>query len=172
MIAAISFDAITAIATCVAALIALVTAVIAIWQVRYTTRVQVLLQCDSSWTSDAMRTTRRKAATALLKGKPTVDVDRVLDFFETIAGIFVKRHGPFGIFPSILPDKWAQHTFYWHAVCYWSKSCDYIESVRQRSTENAAWEDLCEIIPQWISAEGVSPTPKDIDDFLADEQSA
>jgi hypothetical protein len=172
MLAACSYDAITAIATCVAAVIALVAALIAIWQARYTTRVQVLLQLDSYWASDAMRATRRKAATALLKGKPTADVDRVLDYFETIAGIFVKRHGLFGVLPGILPDKWAQHTFYWYAVCYWSKSRDYIEDVRQRSTEKAAWEDFCEIMPRWINADGVSPTQKDIDDFLADEQSA
>lgn len=160
-------NTITAIAACAAALIALVTAVIAIWQSHFTTRVQALLLCDSSWKSDAMRETRRKAASSLLNGKPSVDVDRVLDFFETIAGLFVKRHGLFQ--SRVLPDRWARHTFYWCAVCYWSKSQDYIDSLRQRPTEHDAWKDLCDLMPSWINAEGGSPTPKDIDDFLIDE---
>lgn len=46
---------IAAVAACVAALVALVAALISIWQAHFTTRVQVLLQCDSSWMSDAMR---------------------------------------------------------------------------------------------------------------------
>jgi hypothetical protein len=159
-----SLDAntIAALAACVAALIAVIAAIISIWQTRFTTRVQVLLQRDSSWMSDALRSTRRKAAAALLQDEPTTDVDRVLDFFETVAGIFVKHH--------VLPDQWARHTFYWSAVCYWSKSRDYIETVRQRQTEHRAWEDLCSLMPHWIATEGGSPpTPKDIDDFLADE---
>ena len=166
--ASIDANTVTAIAACVAALVALVAAIIAIWQVRFTTRVQALLQCDGTWTSETMLVTRRKAAASLLKGKPNPDVDRVLDFFETIAGLFVKRRWFF----SVIPDDWARHTFYWHAVCYWSKSRDYIDIVRQRPTEHAAWEDLCSLIPRWIEAEGGPPTPKDIDDFLADEQSA
>jgi hypothetical protein len=169
LMCALDTDNIMALAACVTAFIALVAAIISIWQAHFTTRVQALLQCDSSWTSDSMRATRRKAAASLLKGQPTADVDRILDFFETIAGLFVKRHGLFC--SRVLPDKWARHTFYWHAACYWSKSRDYIDTVRQRPTEQAAWEDLCELMPRWIAAEGGSPTPKDIDDFLADERS-
>jgi hypothetical protein len=161
---------ITAVAACVAALIAVVAALISIWQAHYTTRVQVLLQCDSSWMSDAMRATRRKAATSLHKGEPTADVDRILDFFETIAGLFVKRHGLFC--SRVLPDKWARHTFYWVAVCYWSKSRDYIEAVRQRETERDAWKDFSDLMPRWVAAEGGPPTQKDIDDFLDDEKRA
>lgn len=163
-------NTVAAVAACVAALVALITAVISIWQAHFTTRVQALLQCDSSWTSDSMSATRCKAAVSLLKGQPSADVDRILDFFETIAGLFVKRHGLFR--SRVLPDRWARHTFYWHAVCYWSKSRDYIDTVRQRPTEQAAWEDLCDLMPRWIAAEGGAPTPKDIDDFLADERSA
>jgi len=159
-------DHIMAIAACVTAVIALVAAAISIWQALFTTRVQALLQCDSSWTFDSMRATRRKAAASLLKGQPTADVDRILDFFETIAGLFVKRHGLF----RVLPDRWARHTFYWYAVCYWSKSRDYIDIIRQRPTEQTAWEDLCALMPRWIAIEGGPPTPKDIDDFLADER--
>jgi hypothetical protein len=163
-------NTVVAIAACVTALIALITAAISIWQAHFTTRVQALLQCDSSWTSDTMVATRRKASASLLKGQPSADVDRVLDFFETIAGLFVKRHGLFR--SRVLPDRWARHTFYWHAVCYWSKSRDYIDTVRQRPTETAAWEDLCDLMPRWIAAEDGSPTQKDIDDFLTDECNA
>ena len=167
-----SFDAntIAAVAACAAVIVALIAAVISVWQAHFTTRVQALLQCDSSWMSDTMRASRRKAAASLLKGKPSADVDRVLDFFETIAGLFVKRHGLFR--SRVIPDRWARHTFYWYAVCYWSKSRDYIDTVRLRATEQEAWADLCELMPCWIAAEGGAPTPKDIDSFLEDECSA
>jgi hypothetical protein len=140
-----------------------------IWQARFTTRVQVLLQCDIRWSSTDMRKTRHKAAVSLLGNKPTVDVDRVLDFFETVAGLLIKRRGLFGL--RVIPDVWARHTFYWCAVCYWSKSHDYIAAVQQRSTERDVWKDLCALIPLWVEAEGGDPpTPKDIDDFLNDER--
>ena len=153
----------------VAILIALLALWVSIWQPRYITRVQVLLQLDSTWTSEAMCRTRRKAATALVNAKPTADVDRVLDFFETIAGLFVQRHWWWPLSSRVLPDSWASHTFFWHAACYWSSSRDYIEEVRQRSTERESWEDLCELIPRWIKKHG-APTPKDIEAFLEDEK--
>ena len=88
-----SNDDITVIATVFPRSSLLITAIVAIWRTRFTTRVQVLLQCDNSWAS--RRDARRKAATALLAGSPTADVDRVLRFFETLAGIFVKPRGVF-----------------------------------------------------------------------------
>jgi hypothetical protein len=163
-------NAIAATAACAAALIALATAVISIWQVRFTTRVAALLQLDSAWGSETMLATRRKAAASLLKGEPSADVDRVLDFFETIAGLFVKPKSLFRL--RVIPDRWARHTFYWTAVCYWSKSRHYIETVRQSPTEKDAWEDLCSLMPCWMAAEGGPPTAEDIDDFLRAESTA
>jgi hypothetical protein len=156
-------------ATVVAALAAVGAALAAIWQARFTTRVQVLLQFTNSWSSDAMLKTRISAAAALLNDKPSVDVDNVLDFFETIAGLFVKPRGLFRL--RVIPDEWARHTFYWCAACYWSKSRDYISTVRQRPTERDAWKDLCDLMPRWVKAEGGEPpTSQDIDDFLRDER--
>jgi hypothetical protein len=117
--------------------------------------------------ADSMRVVRRRAAASLLQAAPDANVDRVLDYFETIAGIFVKRHGLFR--SRVLPDCWARHTFYWYAVCYWSKSRDYIGSVRARPTEENAWKDLDELMPRWIAAEGGPPTQTDADGFLSDE---
>jgi hypothetical protein len=158
------------VAVWVAAFGAIAAAFIAIWQARFTVRVQTILQLDKSWASDSMRAARRKAAGSLLFGKPDANVDRVLDYFETIAGIYAKPHRLFR--PSVPPDNWARHKFYWYAVCYWSKSREYIDAVRQRPTEGAAWENLCDLMPRWISAEGGPPTQKDIDDFIANERSA
>ncbi len=164
-------NTVIAIAACVTAVIALVAAVVSIWQAHFTTRVQALLHFDSSWSSDSMRATRRKAASGLLKGEPNADVDRVLDFLETLAGIFVKRRGVFC--SRVIPDDWARRTFYWVAVCYWSKSRDYIETVRRKATERQAWKDLCELMPRWTAAEGNEPpTAQDIDGFLDDEKKA
>ena len=150
-----------------AIVIALLTAGILLWQTRFATRVQALLQCDSEWRSDKMCSIRRKAASALLSGESTADVDRLLDFFETIAGLFVKRHGLF----RVLPDRWARHTFYWPAVCYWSKSRDYIDDVRSMPTQQAAWKDLCELMHRWTACEG-APSAEDVQTFLTDEKNA
>jgi hypothetical protein len=161
---------ITLIATCVTAGIALVAAIISIWQAHFTTRVQALLQVDAVWTSDLMRANRRKAAASLLADSPTAELDRILDYFETIAGIFVTPHGLFR--SRVIPDSWARHTFYWSAACYWTASREYIKEVRQKPSEQDAWKDLDELIPRWIKAEGSAPTEKDIGGFLDDEQNA
>ena len=161
-----STDQITAIATSFAALIALAAVFVVVWQTRFTTRVQTLLQCDARWFSEEMRATRRKAAGSLLREEPSPDVDRVLDFFETIAGLFVKPHGFFRT--SALPNSWARHSYYWDAVCYWTKSRDYIDTVRARPSEKAAWEDLDALMRRWVAEEG-GPTSTDIDLFLHDE---
>ena len=168
--APIDWSMIASIAAVISALAAVVAALIAIWQARLAARVQVLLQYDAYWTSESLRSARRKAATSLLRKEPSADVDRILDYFETIAGIYVKPHGLFRI--RVLPDRWAHHTFYWYAVCYWSKSRDYIESVQSRKSEERAWKDLCSLMPSWIKADGGPPTEKDIDDFLEDEKRA
>jgi hypothetical protein len=88
----------------------------------------------------------------------------VLDFFETIAGIFVKGRWP------VIRDQWAHHTFYWYAVCYWSKSRPLINKTQQNKTERNAWIDLDELMPRWIQLDGgEAPTQEDIDDFLESE---
>ena len=163
-------NTIAAIAACAAALIALAAAVISICQAHFATRVQALLQLESAWTSATMVATRQKAAASLTKGEPSAEVDRTLDFLETVAGLFVKPHPLWRL--RVIPDRWARHTFYWAAACYWSKSCDYIKTVRERTTEQEAWEDLCILIPRWIEAEGGPPKLEDIEGFLTDESSA
>ena len=55
---------------------------------------------------------RCNAATGLLENEYNADVDSVLDFFEGLAGIFLKPHGWGPFRTSVLPDKWARHTFY------------------------------------------------------------
>ena len=162
-------NTVAAYAACVIAVMALFAAAVAIWQAHFTTRVQALLQLDSSWMSDAMRDARRKAASSLLKGETSVDVERVLDFFETIAGLFLKPHGILFFRSRVLYDHWTRHTFYWYAVCYWRKSLDHINAVRQRPRERGAWENLCDLMPRWEAAEGGAPTAGDIDEFLIGE---
>jgi hypothetical protein len=160
-----SFEKLTAYASLLAAGVALVTAGILVWQTMFTTRIQTLLQCDAAWSSSDMRATRRRAAAALLNGKPDADVDRVLDFFETITGIYSKPNA-LGI--SALPDSWAEQTFYWDAVCYWTKSRSYVNSVRAKPSEHDVWDDLAERMPRWIAEEG-APRPADVDEYLRGE---
>src|SRR5712692_4358377 len=132
---------ITAIFTAVAALAAFASVRAVKWQTRATLKVQSLLQLDDRWWSDGMRKTRKTAAKALLEKKYDPSVGRVLDFFETLAGLFVKG--------KVLSNEWAHHTFYWYAVGYWSKSRDPVKSLNLAPSEKRGWEDLDEMMPKW-----------------------
>jgi hypothetical protein len=150
-----------AVVTAAAAVIALG---VSAWQAHFTTGVQALLQLEARWSSGQMLKTRRSAAASLLNGKPNSDVDTVLDFFESIAGVFVKGRWP------IIRDQWVWHTFYWYAVCYWSKSRDLINATQQSKTEHNAWVDLGALMPRWIKLDGgEAPTQENIDSFLRSE---
>jgi|ERR1700719_3193758 len=157
------------IAAWVVALAAIAAVAASIWQAYFTTRVSALLQLEAKWTSTEMRNTRKHAARSLLNGEnpPSRHVDRVLDFFETIAGIFVKPNPPFDL--PIIPYDWARHTFYWDAVCYWTKCQSYIASVRENEAPHDAWEDFLKLMPTWIALEGGPPENDYIDGFLEDE---
>ena len=112
-----------------------------------------------------MLKTRRRAADSLLNGEDSSDIDTVLNFFATIAGIFVKGWWP------VIPNKWAHHTFYWDAVCYWSKSRTIINTTQQSKTERNAWKDLDDLMPRWIKFDGGDPpTQEDIDGYLKGER--
>ena len=156
---------ITAIFTAVAAVAALASVMAVKRQTRATLQVQSLLQLDDRWWSGGMRETRKAAAKALLEKKYDSSVGRVLDFFETLAGLFVKG--------KVLSNEWAHHTFYWYAVCYWSKSRDPVKSLNLTPSEKRAWEDLDEMMPKWIDYDvkqgGARPTDDDIDNFLQEE---
>ena len=152
---------ISTIATSVAALAALATAVIAIWQTRVTTSVQTLLTLESRWTADAMIKWRSKAAHSLLAGNPGVEVDRILDFFETLFGIFVRK--------KIVPADWINHTFFWDAACYWIKCKDHVKMVQSAPSEADAWKDYGAAMAKWIGAEKHPPTDEDARKFMVDE---
>ena len=142
------------------ALIALFAALVSIWQTRYTTRVQALLQLDGTWSGASMCGARKRAAASLLNGDPTADVDRVLDFFETMAGIFLKHR--------VIPEEWARHTFYWGAVCYWLKAKSYMNEVRANPAESEAWKDFCELMLKWAQKESL-PEEGLVRAFMEDE---
>jgi hypothetical protein len=164
------FAAISAIAACIAPVAAIGAVTVSIWQAYFTTRVNALLQWEAKWTSEPMRSTRKQAAASLLAGEepPNRHVDRVLDFFETLAGIFLKPNPPFDV--PIISDDWARHTFYWDAVCYWTKCQSYIATVHKLETSSNAWEDFLKLMPRWIARSGGPPSNDDIDGYLEDER--
>jgi hypothetical protein len=160
----------TVIALWITAVGASAAAVVAMWQAYFTMKVNALLHFEARWTSKEMRRTRRLAAISLLQGDdpPSRHVDRILDFFEALAGIFLKPTLPFDI--PIISDEWARHTFYWDAVCYWTKCQAYIEQVQKEEPPNDAWEDFHKLMPQRIRNEGGPPTNESVDGFLEDER--
>ncbi len=161
--------------TTIIAILALFVSVLSAWQAYRTTSIQALLQLDNIWHSDYMRASRKRAAISLTKDDPDADADRVLDYFETIAGIFVNQPKifswlPFKLWP-VIPDKWARHTFYWICACYWMASEDYIKTVRGSSIiQKTTWEDFSNLINKWITIEG-KPAAEEVKEFLSDEQS-
>lgn len=105
------------------------------------------------------------AAASLLKGESSVHVDRVLDFYEPIAGLFVKPHGL--LRSHVLPDRWTRHTFYWSAVCYWSKNRDYIDTVRQRPTDMTLGKIFATSCRAGSMPKAANPLKKTLTTFLS-----
>lgn len=130
------------------------------------TIVETMLRLDEAWQS--LSSTRRYAAKQLLDKTPAAELERVLDFFDTI-GLLVRR--------EVLDEEFAWHTFYWPAGNYWSASHDYVRMV-QREEGGATWQDLHHLIPRLQAIEArksscpqaeIFPSKEQTETFLNDE---
>jgi hypothetical protein len=147
----------------------LATAAIVFWQlrlIRLTLGVESILRLDEAWQS--LSSTRRCAAKQLLEGNAGADVDKILDFLNTVA-LLTRR--------KAIDEEFAWHTFYWAAANYWSASQDYVRLV-QREEGGATWQDLQRLIPKMQqiearkssrSAARLSPSQEQTRAFLTDE---
>ena len=170
----VDWSALAALAACVTAVAALVVAITTASQVRQETQrvlfnagLDSLWHFDEQWNSDGMMDARSAAATALLDGRPSHDVDEVLDFFDQVA-LLLKR--------GALDEEMVCYEFYWPMANYWFASQEYIRQVQRDAP--AAWEQLAGTVPRLAAieaqrrkhtAEASVPTKAQIAEFLATE---
>ncbi len=170
----VDWNALAALAACVTAVAALVVTVTTISQVRQETQrvlfnagLDSLWHFDEQWNSDGMMDTRSAAATALLDGRPSHDVDEVLDFFDQVA-LLLKR--------GALDEDMVCYEFYWPMANYWFASQEYVRQVQRDAP--ATWEQLAGAVPRLAAIEarrrkhtsGASvPTKAQVAEFLAAE---
>src|SRR6266481_9236103 len=165
---------VTAVCTIVLALAALVSVWLLHNQIRQEAQLsrralglEAMWRLDEEWDSANMRKVRANAARALLTKKPSVDINLVLNFFESIAR-FVKT--------GIVDDESAWHAYYYNFSNYWSASRIYIDEVREE--DPTMWEDLDDyLMPQLIKIEArrrnrspVPPTETETTELLNDEK--
>ncbi len=166
--------AVTAIASCLAAIGSLGAAIVMYYQFRQasklskeTAELQTLQKLDEQWQSSRMVIVRRKAAEAIRNGKPDGNVDQVLDFFEEVARLTVR---------NVLDEKTAWHAFYWNMANYWVGTQEYIRQTQ--AEEGPTWSSLQSVMPRLRereskesqqSLEKISPTHDQTKQFLVDE---
>jgi hypothetical protein len=171
----LDWAAVTGLAATVAALAAVATAAVLFWQVRqearrarFSTAVESVWQLNDQWNSATMVDVRSAAAGELLSGKPTSDVDAVLNFFEEVV-LLVNR--------GAADERLAALQFYWPMANYWVASRDYVRQVQQ--DEPSAWADVRAMVTRFGAIEArrqrtpgaaVLPAAAEVQQFLTDEQ--
>lgn len=130
-----NWNIVSAAATATAAIAAL----IAVWfQARYTrfaVRAQISLQLERDYYYDEIMIERRRvAAKALLEGRMAIEVDDLLNFFDTV-GMMVRR--------GVIDYEVAFHSFGRRALGYWEYSRHRIESARmENDSSGKTWNDF------------------------------
>ena len=170
----VEWSALAALAACVTAVAALIVALTTVVQLRretqhvlFTTGLDSLWHFDAQWNSESMMDVRSAAAAALLDGRPTHDVDDVLDFFDQIA--LLLNHGA-------LDEEMVCYELYWPMANYWFASQEYIHQVQRDAP--GAWQQLAGAVPRLATlearrgkrtADSATPTKAQIGEFLAAE---
>ena len=170
----VNWSALAALAACVTAVAAIGVVVTTVSQVRQETQrvlfnsgLDSLWHFDAQWSSDGMMDARSAAAAALLDGRPSHDIDDVLDFFDQIA-LLLNR--------GALDDEMVCYEFYWPMANYWFASQEYVRQVQHEAP--GAWEQLAGVLPRLTAiearrrkrtAEAAIPTKAQIGEFLAAE---
>jgi hypothetical protein len=170
----VDWSALAALAACVTAVAAMVVTITTVSQVRQETQrvlfnagLDSLWHFDAQWNSDEMMDARSAAAAALLDGRPSHDIDEVLDFFDQVA-LLLKR--------GALDEELVSYEFYWPMANYWFASQEYIRQVQRDAP--AAWEQLAGAVPRLAAieaqrrkhtSEASVPTRAQIAEFLAAE---
>ncbi len=134
---------------------------------RSATALDTLWRLDADWNSPEMADARSNAATALLDGRPSREIEMVLDFFDEVA-LLLQR--------DAVDEELVWYEFYRPMVNYWYASQKYVS--KQRSDGATAWEQLTIVMPRLVkieslrrnrSTDDVVPTMPQIRDFLNTE---
>ena len=127
----VNWSASAALAACVTAVAAMVVAVDdrlagspETQRVLFNTGLDSLWHFDAQWNSDGMLDARSAAAAALLDGRPSHDIDDVLDFFDQIALLSIV---------AALDEEMVCYEFYWPMANYWFASQEYIRQVQREA---------------------------------------
>ena len=97
---------------------------------RFNQSVDLLFRLEADFFGPAKRMQRAKAAAGLLKGE-TLEVEPILDFFETMA-LLLRR--------GALDLELVKHTFFYWVDNYYTASAAAIE--RRQATNPLIWKDL------------------------------
>jgi hypothetical protein len=174
-IGSVEWTALAALASVVGALAAVAIATMVFWQARqeaqnsrFTAGLDSLWHLEAQWESASMVDARQRAAASLLEGKPSADVDQILEFFELVATL-LDRH--------ILDEEMVWHEFYWPIVHYWTASEEYIREVQGK--EPATWKESAAVVTRLMAIEArkrrkalseLTPSKDEVHDFLVGER--
>ena len=170
----IDWTALAALAASVAAVAAVITMLSVLRlvrqeaeQARLRAGLDSLWHFSAQWEGAGMLDMRSAAASALLAGRPTQDVDSILDFFDQMAALV--DHG-------LLDQEMIWYEFYWPMANYWLASQNYVRQIRTDDPD--AWDRLTRIMPRLMEIEGQrrrrapggpQPTKNETHDFLTAE---
>lgn len=137
---------------------------------RFTIAVDALWRLNDEWNAPDMAAARSSAATSLLAGRASDDIEAVLRFFDRLA--FLARRGHFD-------DELVWHEFYWPLASYWYASADY--RTHLRAADAPRWKNLETLVAETVQVEAqqrdksvadVQPTTAQLREFLLGEVDA
>jgi len=134
---------------------------------RFAATLDTLWRLDADWNSMGMQDARSAAATALLAGDTTREIDIVLDFFDEVA-LLLQR--------GAVDEELVWYEFYRPMANYWYASQKYMS--KERADGSEPWEHLAVVIPRLLDIESqrhhrspdeAMPTMTQLRDFLNTE---
>lgn len=171
----VDLNAVASLLAALASVAAVATAGLVAWQVREErqaarlgVRFELLWHLNDQWNSSGMVEVRSAAAGALLGGKPSPEVETVLDFFEQLA-LLMNR--------GTVDEEVAALYFYRPLAHYWAASDEYVQQVQR--DEPTAWQAVGALVNRLSAVEArrkrrpvdsVTPSAGQVQQFLLDEQ--
>jgi len=165
--------------TALAAVVASIAAVVAIWiegkRARFSQGLDILLRLGDQFNSASFVSKRRALAKLLASQERLSPLDQeerkrlsdeILDFFEMV-GLFLKK--------KILDPELVHAEFFYWLYHYYALTKDHLAEFRRASNDNTVWEDAEWLYYTLLEVEGSPPTITSsmagINRFLQEESS-
>jgi len=116
----LDYNAVTAVATALAAFAAVIALLYDNQRSRFALGVETLLKLDDKFDGATIKAARRKAAQSLLKNS-NEGLDDILDFFEMV-GLLTRRGAIDAVLVCDLFFDWIH--------CYWTLAKEYVDAIR------------------------------------------